>query len=436
MSQRRTGPLREAIEAAFPERPFAIRLWDGSGVEATGNGGPTIELRSPRALGYLLRAPGQLGLGRAYVTGEIDVDDLDAAVAMLGRWDAPPLRRRMKARLGAAMLRAAGPQRLPGPPTAELRPRGRRHSRGRDAAGVRHHYDVSNEFFALFLDESMTYSCALFEREDMTLEEAQAAKLELACRKLELEPGQRLLDIGCGWGSLAIHAAREHGVSVLGITLSAPQAALARKRVAAAGASDQVEIEVTDYRDLGAGSFDAVASIGMIEHVGESRVDKYARGIARVLRDGGRALNHGICMLPARPRGAHLPDAFTTRYVFPDGELLNLSRMLRALEGAGFETLHVEDLHTDYAETLRHWNERLESRLEEAERLAGTERLRVWRLYLRTARNGFEIGRNAVYQVLSSRPLREPAIVAPGSSTAAESGELRRRRIPAPRAAA
>jgi cyclopropane-fatty-acyl-phospholipid synthase len=272
----------------------------------------------------------------------------------------------------------------------------------------------------------MTYSCALFEEGVESLEDAQRAKLELICGKLQLEPGMRMLDIGCGWGSLAIHAAREHGASALGITLSPPQAELARKRADEAGVGDRVRIEVMDYRDLPEASFDAVASIGMVEHVGEGQIDEYAAQIARVLAPEGRVLNHGITYVPAARGGAHIGGAFSNRYVFPDGELLNLSRMLLAFERAGFEALNVEDLHTDYAETLRHWTTRFEERLEEAERLAGPERTRVWRLYLRAARNGFEIANNSVYQLLCSRPLTE----GPSATPTGDRHESARRRVP------
>jgi cyclopropane-fatty-acyl-phospholipid synthase len=292
---------------------------------------------------------------------------------------------------------------------------------------VRHHYDVSNEFFALFLDETLTYSCALFEDGAETLEDAQRAKLELICSKLELQPGQRMLDIGCGWGSLAIHAAREHGARVVGITLSAPQAELGNERARDAGVGDLVELRVSDYRDLADESFDAVASIGMVEHVGESQGDEYAAQVARVLKPGGRVLNHGIAWIPPTQKGSHIGGDFSNRYVFPDAEVQNLSRMLLSLERAGLETLHVENLHSDYAETLRHWAMRLDEHLEEAERLAGPERLRVWRLYLRAARNGFETGLTGVYQMLCSRPLTEPPSPAPKGL----GHEPARRRVPA-----
>ena len=381
----RTDGLRRGIERALPDRPFTIELWDGSRVPSTRHG-PTVTVHSPRAIGHVIRARGELGLGRAYVCGELDVDDLDGIVALLGRWQPPRLGLLGRLRLTAAAIRAAGVRPLPPAPAAELRPSRRRHTKRRDAVAVRHHYDVSNDFFALFLDETMTYSCALFQEGTETLEDAQRAKLDLICRKLELKPGMRMLDIGCGWGSLAIHAAREYGASVWGITLSEPQAELARERARDASVEDRVEIRVMDYRDLREERFDAIASIGMVEHVGVAQIDDYAARIAQVLEPGGRVLNHGITRVPSEPNGVHIAGDFSDRYVFPDGELLNLSRMVLAFERAGFEPLNVENLHTDYAETLRHWTARFEEHIAEAEAVGGTERTRVWRLYLRAAR--------------------------------------------------
>src|SRR5918992_2824525 len=272
-----TAPLRSAIDHSFPSRPFSVSFWDGAELPATdGTEGPRFLIRSPAAVAHALRAPGQLGLGRAYVSGALEVDDLDGVIRVLDHWRPPAPDPRDRARLAVAALRACGFARPPRAPAAELRPRGRRHARARDARAVRHHYDVSNDFFALFLDGSMTYSCALFSAGATTLEEAQEAKLELVCTKLELRPGERVLDVGCGWGSFAIHAAARHGVRVLGITLSEPQADLARRRVAERGLEDLVEIRVADYRELDAEPFDAIASIGMVEHVGSSRIDVYA----------------------------------------------------------------------------------------------------------------------------------------------------------------
>ena len=268
----RTGPLREQLATALPERPFTVRFWDGSDLPSTnGNGaGPTFIVRSPKALAHALRAPGQLGLGRAYVSGELEVDDIDQVIELLNTWKPPPVDR---ARLALAAARAAGLQLPPKPPQAELRPRGKRHTVARDARSVRHHYDVGNEFFALFLDETMTYSCAIFETPDQSLEDAQTNKRETVCRKLALQPGDRLLDVGCGWGSFAVHAAEHHGAHVTGITLSEPQAEGARRRAAEHGVADRVEIRVMDYRELRGERYDAIASIGMVEHVGAANID-------------------------------------------------------------------------------------------------------------------------------------------------------------------
>jgi cyclopropane-fatty-acyl-phospholipid synthase len=395
-----TGPLRRRIAREFPERPFAVELWDGTELPATAGSGPRFRVRSPEAVGHVLRAPGQLGLGRAYVTGSLDPDDLDAVIGLLNTWRPPPLDRRARLGLVAAALAAAGPMRPPAPPSAELRPRGERHSRDRDRRAVRHHYDVSNEFFTLFLDDSMTYSCAVWRDGASTLEEAQERKLELVCAKLALQPGDRVLDVGCGWGSFALHAAGRYDAHVVGVTLSPEQAELARRRVADAGLQDRIDIRVTDYRELAGEQFDAIASIGMVEHVGENRIDEYAVRLATLLKPRGRLLNHGIARLrhtdpPAGP--------FSERYVFPDAEPLHLSRILLALERAGFVSDHVEGFAADYATTLRHWAERLDANRDRALALAGEERVRVWRLYLRAARHGFESGFTGVYQVRATR---------------------------------
>lgn len=390
-----TAPLRREIEARIPERPFTVEFWDGTRLPASNGGGPTFHVRSPKAAAHALRAPGQLGLGRAYVSGAIEVDDIDAVIELLDGWQPPALEGADKARLLLGAVRAAGLTRPPKRPAAELRPSGHRHSKERDAEAVRHHYDVSNEFFSLFLDESMTYSCAVFSRGAGTLEAAQEEKLEMVARKLALKQDDRVLDVGCGWGSFPLWAATRHGASVLGITLSPPQAERARQRAEAAGVGDRVEVRVMDYRDLVGERFDAIASIGMVEHVGEVQIDTYARTLAGLLEPGGRLLNHGI----ARLRHSD-PDAgpFSERYVFPDAEPLHLSRVLLALERAGFVTRHVEEFGDDYAETLRHWARRLDENLDEAVRLAGPERVRVWRLYLRMARRGFESGFLSIYQ--------------------------------------
>ena len=395
-----TSPLRRELARHLPDRPFHVRLWDGSGLPSTTGEGPTFTARSPQALAHLLRAPGQLGLGRAYVTGLLELDDLDAVIELLDSWKPPALDGAAKARLALAALAATGVTAPPRRPAAELVPRGRRHSPERDARAVRHHYDVGNDFFALFLDESMTYSCALFSRGARTLEEAQEAKRRLILDKLDVRPGDRLLDIGCGWGSFAISAAQA-GATVLGITLSEPQARLARERVVAAGLAERVEIRVADYRELREEPFDKVASIGMVEHVGSVAIDLYAAQIARLLRPGGALLNHGIARLRT---GEPEAGAFSERFVFPDAAPLHLSRVQLALERAGLVTEHVEGLARDYEETLSHWIRRLDDNLPRAEQIAGAERTRVWRLYLRAARNGFRTGFTSIYQVLAHRP--------------------------------
>jgi cyclopropane-fatty-acyl-phospholipid synthase len=394
--------LRDALEQAFSVRPFALRFWDGSELPATAPGGPVFTVRSPTAIAHLLRAPGQLGLGRAYAAGELEVDDLDRVIGLLDSFKAPPIDRARRLRLMLAAVQACGLTRPPQIPASELRPRGRRHSRERDARAVRHHYDVSNDFFALFLDESMTYSCALFSQGASTLEEAQDAKRELVCKKLALKEGERVLDVGCGWGSFVIHAAERHGVQAIGITLSPAQAELARRRVAQAGLADRVEIRVMDYRDLGTAGerYDAIASIGMVEHVGASQIDVYAAQLTGLLEPGGRLLNHGIARLR---HGDPEAGPFSERYVFPDAAPLHVSRVTLALERAGIEPLHIEGLRQDYVDTLSEWIERLDANREQAERLAGGERVRVWRLYLRAARNGFATGFTSIFQVLGRR---------------------------------
>ncbi|MFL5824614.1 MAG: class I SAM-dependent methyltransferase [Solirubrobacteraceae bacterium] len=402
MAFARTEPLRRELAAVFPQRPFSVHFWDGTGVEATEPGGPAFLFRSPRALAHVLRAPGELGIGRAYVSGLLEVDDLDGTLRVMDTFEPPPIPWRQQLRLGGALLAACGLTRPPRRPEAELRLRGERHTLARDRRAVRHHYDVGNEFFALFLDESMTYSCAYWSNGAQTLEDAQEAKLELVCTKLGLREGERVLDVGCGWGSFALQAATRHGASVLGITLSEPQAELARQRAIEAGVAERVEIRVADYRELTDERFDAISSIGMVEHVGEERIDVYADQLARLLVPGGRLLNHGISKLKDFDETDEGP--FSERFVFPDGVPLPLSRIILALERAGFVVRHVEGLAEDYAETLSHWIKRYESRYDQAVRLAGAERARVWRLFLHAARQGFQTGWASIYQVLAHRP--------------------------------
>jgi cyclopropane-fatty-acyl-phospholipid synthase len=395
-----TAPLRGAIAAALPDRPFSIGFWDGSEVPGTAPG-PRFTVRSPRAIAHALYAPGQLGLGRAYVSGELAVDDIDAVIGLLQSWKPPALDRADKARLALAAGRAMGLERPPERPRSELVPRGRRHSLARDRRAVRHHYDLPSEFFGLFLDASMTYSCGFFSRGATTLEEAQETKLEMVCTKLGLKPGERVLDVGCGWGSFAVHAAVNHGAHVTGITLSPPQAERARRRAEEAGVADRVDIRVQDWRELVDERFDAIASIGMVEHVGNAQIDAYAVRLRELLEQDGRVLNHGI----ARVRhGDAEAGPFSERYVFPDAAPLHVGRAIGAFERAGLPVDHVEGFQSDYAETLRHWAMRLDENLDRAIELAGEERVRVWRLYLRAARNGFDTGFISIYQVRAAPP--------------------------------
>ena len=327
--------------------------------------------------------------GRAHLRGRGSVDvHLDVSSSTV-------------ARRAFALIRACGVVRPPPVPATELRLRGQRHTISRDRRAVRHHYDVGNDFFELFLDHSMTYSCAYWGAGAHSLEEAQEAKLELVCKKLGLREGERVLDVGCGWGSFVIHAATRHGINAVGITLSEEQARLARERAREAGVADRVQFRVADYREVSDGPFDAIASIGMVEHVGEEQIDVYARRLWSLLRPGGRLLNHGIAKL----KDFDTPDegAFSERFVFPDGVPLPLSRVLRALERADLVTTHVEGLQDDYARTTGQWIERFDGHWDDAVRLAGIERARVWRLYLRAARQGFETGWASVYQVLAHR---------------------------------
>jgi cyclopropane-fatty-acyl-phospholipid synthase len=392
--------------------PVRVRAWDGS--EAGPAGAPVVVVRSRRALRRLVWAPDELGLARAYVSGDLDVDgDVFAAFAAIssaGRLTpgteaaAPTLAERLALLRTALRLRVVGPP--PAPPPEELRVRGRRHSRARDAAAVSSHYDVGNDFYRLVLGPSMVYSCAVWQDGATGLDAAQEAKLDLVCRKLGLAPGMRLLDVGCGWGSLALHAAGRYGVDVVGVTLSAEQARLAGKRVAEAGLSDRVEIRVQDYRDVSDGPFDAIASVGMAEHVGEAELPGYAARLRDLLRPGGRLLNHAIAWSGGQVTWDD--GGFIDRYVFPDGELVRLGAMVGVLEGAGLEVLDVEALRRHYALTLRAWVRRLEDHWAEAVALTSEGRARVWRLYMAASALAFEGGVLGVNQVLAQRPGGDP----------------------------
>ncbi|MFE5034547.1 class I SAM-dependent methyltransferase [Streptomyces sp. NPDC056683] len=391
--------------------PVRLRAWDGS--EAGPPGAPTLVVRNRRALRRMLFKPGELGLARAWVAGDLDIeDDLYGALAVMSGliWERPEEGRTLAQALRdpavraavRELLRLAGPPVPPAPPREEVRRRSHLHTRRSDRQAISHHYDVGNDFYQLVLGPSMVYSCAYWE-EDGTLETAQRDKLELVCAKLGLSPGQRLLDVGCGWGSMAIHAAREHGVSVVGVTLSQEQAAFARKRVADEGLTDRVEIRVQDYRDVRDGPYDAISSIGMAEHVGAERYLEYAENLYGLLKPGGRLLNHQIARRPQRDESAYDVDEFIDAYVFPDGELAPVGSTVTQLERAGFEVRDVESIREHYARTLRRWVANLEADWPRAVRLTSPGRARVWRLYMAASALAFEHNRIGVNQVLAVR---------------------------------
>ena len=397
-------PLVERLDARAPGgRAFGIRFWDGSELPpspARQGDAPALVLRDPDALVRIVRAPGELGLARAWVSGELDVDgDLERAMALTEDWRHAPLRP-SDALVALRAVRRLGVLRRPEPepPATEARLKGRRHSAARDAEAISHHYDVSNAFYRRMLGPTMVYSCAYFASPHDTLEEAQTRKLDLVCRKLELQPGERLLDIGCGWGSLLIHAASEYGVRGVGVTVSAEQAALARGRIAQAGLTGRVEIRLQDYRDVGDGPYDKISSIGMFEHVGRANLPVYFSGARQLLRPGGLFLNHGIVRTAPVSTGL---GSFSERYVFPDGELHTQGIVLSALEDARFEVLDDESLRPHYAETLRRWAANHDAHREAAIAEIGAERERVWRLHNVGAALGFERGAISVHQVLT-----------------------------------
>ncbi|MEU0248528.1 cyclopropane-fatty-acyl-phospholipid synthase family protein [Streptomyces sp. NPDC006235] len=404
------GLFAQLLGAPLPVR---IRAWDGS--QAGPPGAPTLVVRNRRALRRLLWKPGELGLARAWVAGDLDIDgDLYTTLDLLAGhiWERDEDARTLAQALRdpevrtavRGLVKLAGTPLPPAPPREEARrPRRNLHTKRSDRRAISHHYDVGNDFYEIVLGPSMVYSCAYWPSPDSTLEQAQYDKLELVCRKLGLTPGQRLLDVGCGWGSMAIHAAREHGVSVVGVTLSQEQAAYARKRVADEGLTDKVEIRVQDYRDVRDGPYDAISSIGMAEHVGAERYLDYAGDLHGLLKPGGRLLNHQIARRPQRDETAYDVDAFIDSYVFPDGELQPVGMTVAMLERAGFEVRDVESIREHYALTLRQWVARLEAGWQRAVQLTSPGRARVWRLYMAASALAFERNRIGVNQVLAVR---------------------------------
>jgi cyclopropane-fatty-acyl-phospholipid synthase len=422
--------VRDALTGVgISELPVTLRFWDGSVLDG---GAPVVEVRDPVAIAHILHAPGQMGLSRAWVAGALDVPEVAdlEAILRLRSFNAD-LNPRDIARLFAAAVKIAGPAILKKPPVPSIEaPRKRRglHSLARDKAAIRHHYDVSNAFYELILGPSMVYSCAYFAEPGESLEAAQARKLDRICRKLRLAPGERLLDIGCGWGSLLIHAAQRYGVDGVGVTLSVEQAQYARERIATLGLSDRIEIRVQDYRELADGPFDKIASVGMYEHVGRGELDRYVQQVHQLLAPGGLFLNHGIARLHSEVPSEN---TFIYRYVFPDGELSPVTDVMASMQSAGLEVRDVESLREHYPLTLRAWVANLAARREDAVAEVGAERERVWRMYMLGSALGFEDGDVTVYQVLTARPdaphglplLRSQLLSEPGC----EEGRVHRR---------
>ncbi|MEV4836497.1 cyclopropane-fatty-acyl-phospholipid synthase family protein [Nonomuraea sp. NPDC049486] len=382
---------------------IAFMAYDGSKAGPDG-ADVTLEVKSPIAVAYLAQAPGELGLARAYVSGHIDVHG-DLYTLLDRMWnittnDLTPAEK-------VAAVRSLGLKpllmRVPVPPqevrTSALARLGSRHAKQRDAEAIHHHYDVSNRFYSWVLGPSMAYTCATFPSEDATLEEAQFAKFDLVARKLGLREGMRLLDVGCGWGGMVIHAAQHYGVKALGVTLSRQQAEYAQKAIAEAGLQDLAEVRHMDYRDVTESDFDAVSSIGLTEHIGKDNLPAYFGFLNGKLKPGGRLLNHCI----TRPTGKEKTfnkGGFINRYVFPDGELESVGYLIRQMEDNGFEIRHEENLREHYAKTLSHWCDNLDANWEDAVQEVGMGTARVWALYMAGCIVGFERNKIQLHQVL------------------------------------
>lgn len=394
----------QAVVGDCREPGFAVRFWDGTCWTPCPDSPAefTVVLKNPGALRRMFWLPSELSLGEAYLYDDFDLEGDTLAFfrlsdRLLQQKDNLPERLR-HARLLLKLPAPVGPHDA----SRGAHLHGPRHSADRDRHAVRFHYDVSNDFYALWLDRRMVYSCAYFTDPTDDLDTAQLRKLDYICRKLRLLPGDQLLDVGCGWGGLVLHAAEQYGARALGITLSPPQAALANQRIRHAGLADRCRVDVQDYRQLEEPpAFDKLASVGMFEHVGEALLPEYFRRAWRLLKPGGVFLNHGIAWTaPERSVGP----SFIDKYVFPDTELVPLSTTLRAAEAAGFEVRDVESLREHYALTLRLWLRRLEAHADDARRIAGEFTFRAWRAFMSGCAHGFQTGRLNVYQVLLSKP--------------------------------
>jgi cyclopropane-fatty-acyl-phospholipid synthase len=395
--------LLDSLTADYPRRDFAIRLWTGDTWGNADNPRFTLVLKHAGTLRRMLLGASQVTLGEAYVYDDFDVEgSVEAAFEFGDYLVAHELELTEKVRLAGFLLRLPHGDSRHDDPHAAPHLHGKLHSKHRDRGAVTYHYNLSNEFYQLWLDRRMVYSCAYFERGNEDIDTAQAQKLDYLCRKLRLRPGESLLDVGCGWGGLVLYAAEHFGVRALGVTLSEPQAELAQERIREAGLSARCEVRLCDYRDLDPSSqFDKIVSVGMFEHVGESRLPEYFQHVWELLRAGGVFLNHGIALSANYRRKG---PSFIDKYVFPDGGLVPLGTTIRIAEACGFEVRDAESLREHYAQTLRHWVSRLESRYEDAKRITSETIYRIWRIYMSGSAHAFAKGRVNVYQVLFSKP--------------------------------
>jgi cyclopropane-fatty-acyl-phospholipid synthase len=399
-------------------RPMHVRYWESSVEHGRSNSRFTLCLNRRGALRRMLLPPSELSIVESYLSGDVDIEgDFESATELA---DAIAVRLHSPRTLAAIMRHlVALPRGEEAPPVHAARaehsvePVGKPHEAERDRAAIRYHYDVGNDFYQLWLDQRMVYSCAYFHRPHYTLDDAQRAKLDLVCRKLRLHPGERLLDVGCGWGALIMHAAEHYGVNALGITLSDAQASLARERIAAAGLADRCRVEIRDYRALGDLRFDKISSVGMVEHVGVENLPTYFASLHRALVPGGLLLNHGIVSVDAAHRPSRFAwlesrlwkrNAFIEQYVFPDGKLGPLHAVIAAAEAEGFETRDAESLREHYALTLRAWVDRLAREKDRAIAIAGERVYRTWRLYMTASAHFFARGSINVVQTLFAKP--------------------------------